>query len=125
VSLRWRPILVAGLAGVVLLSALGFWLLSQVKICESLSPVQIEALVLRKAISQWQEAHGDLCPDLATLRRGGFLAADANDVDPWGTPFSWSCRPEPVVVSIGPDRVAGTLDDVMVPRLQNGAPYAP
>ena len=74
--------------------------------------------------ANWEQGYGDFSavPDLATLRSGGFLAADTDDVDPWGTPFSWSCRPEPVVVSIGPDRAAGTLDDVIVPRVQDSAP---
>jgi hypothetical protein len=112
-----------GSAGVVLTGAFAVWRRSPWSACPPIAAVENDARVLRRAISSWQEAHpGDLCPDLPSLRSGGFLTANANDSDPWGTPFRWTCAPEPIVFSIGPDRIRGTLDDVEVPRSARARP---
>jgi hypothetical protein len=58
----------------------------------------------------WSQHHpGARCPDLA--------AVGANAPDPWGHSLRLSCVEQPAdqvaaVVSVGPDGVAGTLDDV-------------
>jgi hypothetical protein len=67
------------------------------------------------AIERWSDAHRARCPaSLDALRQEGFLVAPA--VDPWDEPLLYGCVESPrtfVVVSKGPDRRAGTADDIV------------
>jgi hypothetical protein len=67
------------------------------------------------AVERWADEHGQTCPpSLSELRREGFLLAAPND--PWGEPLLFGCVEGPrafVVMSKGPDREAGTDDDLM------------
>lgn len=112
--LRWLRVAVLG--GVLLLG-LAWALLPKITI-DVIAPVEAQARRSRAAISRWQTAHGtDGCPELRSLRSEGFLEESDPDHDPWGSPFSFTCQADGViVVSVGPDRIAGTLDDVVVPR---------
>ena len=41
------------------------------------------------------------------------LLMDTNGIDPWGTPYQIECDPDRVhVFSMGPDKLAGTADDI-------------
>jgi hypothetical protein len=45
------------------------------------------------------------------------LLMDTNGIDPWGTPYQVECDPDKVhVFSMGPDRRAGTADDIRWPH---------
>lgn len=70
------------------------------------------------AVQKWAEVRGGGCPaSLHDLRSDGFLVAAP--VDPWGEPLLFGCVSEPhawVVMSKGPDRLAGTDDDVTFAR---------
>jgi hypothetical protein len=70
------------------------------------------------AVQHWSETRGGGCPDsLRELRAEGFLISPP--VDPWGEPLLLGCIAEPhawVVMSKGPDRLAGTADDITYAR---------
>ncbi|MEO8178817.1 MAG: hypothetical protein ABI895_08295 [Deltaproteobacteria bacterium] len=115
--LRWRPMMFWAVPAGLLAFSLGFlWLRSGMRICDMESPAHNEARLIRRAIEKWREQHGDVCPDLASLRGAGLLDAQTDGTDPWGAPFRWACQSDTVVVSSGPDHLDGTLDDVVVPR---------
>jgi hypothetical protein len=67
------------------------------------------------AVERWSTLHGAVCPSsLGELRREGLLLSAP--VDPWGEPLVFGCVDGPrayVVLSKGPDREAGTADDLM------------
>jgi hypothetical protein len=69
-----------------------------------------------EAVGRYWSAHGDTCPaSLAQLRIEGFLASPP--IDPWGEPLLYGCIDSPrsfVVLSKGPDRLAGTADDISI-----------
>jgi len=45
------------------------------------------------------------------------LLMDTNGIDPWGTPYQVECDPDKVhVFSMGPDKRAGTADDIRWPH---------
>jgi prepilin-type N-terminal cleavage/methylation domain-containing protein len=71
----------------------------------------------RGAFVRWMADTGGACPE----KLGDLLRyTNKKDLkDPWGSPFAMRCggEEEPfVVVSPGPDRVAGTTDDLRSPR---------
>ena len=46
-----------------------------------------------------------------------FLRMDTNGIDPWGTPYQVACDHDKVrVSSMGPDKQAGTADDIHWPH---------
>jgi hypothetical protein len=73
-----------------------------------------EVRFVADAVARWADHHGSLCPpSLGTLRQEGYLMAPA--LDPWGEPLLYGCVDQPrsfVVLSKGPDRQAGTVDDI-------------
>jgi hypothetical protein len=75
-----------------------------------------EVRFVADAVERYFDSHGATCPpSLGELRREGYLAAPP--VDPWGEPLLYGCMEAPrsfVVLSKGPDRLAGTADDVDV-----------
>ena len=69
------------------------------------------------ATEAWQTEHGDGCPTLSELIEDGRLGADARTDDGWGNRFRIICDgPNTTVRSAGPDRRAGTEDDLKVGR---------
>jgi hypothetical protein len=75
-----------------------------------------EVRFVADAVERYWNSHGATCPpSLGELRREGFLLAAP--VDPWGEPLLYGCIESPrsfVVLSKGPDRLAGTADDVVL-----------
>jgi hypothetical protein len=73
-----------------------------------------EVRFVADAVERYWNSHGATCPpSLGELRHEGFLLAAP--VDPWGEPLLYGCIEAPrsfVVLSKGPDRLAGTADDV-------------
>jgi hypothetical protein len=67
------------------------------------------------ATEAWQTAHGDGCPTLSELVDDGRLDRDARTDDAWGNRFRIVCDgPHTTVRSAGPDRRAGTADDLSI-----------
>ena len=81
-----------------------------------------DARTLRGAVKSWWVLSGnDGCPTVAQLVRGGGLDADSARTDPWGSPWRIECNEGEVsVISSGPDRKAGTEDDIRAPPLHRG-----
>jgi hypothetical protein len=67
------------------------------------------------AVLRYGATHGIACPpSLESLQAEGYLLA--NPVDPWGEPLVFGCVERPhafVVLCKGPDRQAGTSDDLV------------
>jgi len=54
------------------------------------------------------------CPsNVEQLKADRMLPSTASTVDPWGSPYTIRCAPEPVATSLGPDKQAGTADDIV------------
>jgi general secretion pathway protein G len=72
---------------------------------------------LRFAVKAWWIEHDpSVCPTLQDLHRDGVLDADSPAVDAWGSPWQIECSELNVTVtSHGPDRRAGSADDIRVP----------
>ena len=81
-----------------------------------------DARTLRGAVKSWWVLTGnDGCPTVAQLVRGRVLDADSARADPWGSPWRIECSEGEVsVISDGPDRKAGTEDDIRAPPLRRG-----
>jgi hypothetical protein len=73
-----------------------------------------EVRFVADAVQRFWDTHGGTCPaSLGELRKEGYLLAAP--VDPWGEPLLFGCIEAPrsfVILSKGPDRLAGTADDV-------------
>jgi hypothetical protein len=73
-----------------------------------------EVRFVANAVVHYWGSHGSTCPpSLGELQRQGYLVAPP--IDPWGEPLLYGCIEAPrsfVVLSKGPDRLAGTADDV-------------
>lgn len=69
---------------------------------------------LRQSAERWRASHETECPTAARLEEEKALAPDASATDAWGTPFRIICDDddETIVVSLGPDKLEGTNDDV-------------
>lgn len=65
------------------------------------------------AVELWQLSRGDRCPTFDDLVSAKVLD-DRPNQDPWGQPYSIACEDGVTVRSKGPDRRAGTPDDVTV-----------
>ncbi len=65
----------------------------------------------------WQAAHPDGgCPTAERLRNDGVIDRGFNLKDPWGVPFDLRCEQSDITcMSAGPDKKAGTEDDIVVP----------
>ncbi len=74
-----------------------------------------EARFVGDAVDRYAAAHGASCPSsLESLRNEGYLLGPP--IDPWGEPLLFGCVEGPrafVVMSKGPDRMAGTDDDII------------
>lgn len=77
------------------------------------------ARVIRNAVQQWQLSNNEYgsCPTVSQLVADRQLDAGQNTDDPWGMPFVITCSDDNVAVgSYGPDKKAGSKDDIMVPE---------
>lgn len=75
------------------------------------------ARAIREAVKAWWFVHESVtCPTVAELMSSGALDEGSARTDPWGGPWRIECSEAAVtVLSDGPDRSPGTLDDIRVP----------
>ena len=78
---------------------------------------RLSASSLRRLVGTWRLTHpGEDCPDVARLRTDKLIDSESSSSDPWGSPYAIKCPEDDVVVmSSGPDKRAGTGDDIVVP----------
>ncbi len=120
----------AGQAGVTLVEVLivvaimallggsvGFYALQQYKKAEK-ATAEEDARNLRKAIELWQVQNSEsTCPTIGQLVADKQLNSDSRPTDPWGQEWLFSCADDEIYVqSNGPDRKAGTADDIRIPK---------
>ncbi len=75
--------------------------------------------VIRNAVSQWQMAENEYgtCPTVSQLVQDKQLDAGQETDDPWGQPYTIACTEDEVIVSsTGPDKKAGSKDDIVIPK---------
>jgi general secretion pathway protein G len=80
------------------------------------------ARVIRTAIQNWQATSNETtCPTISQLVQEKQLDPGQNNNDPWGQPYVLQCTEDEVIVSSGgPDKKAGTKDDIRVPETATG-----
>ena len=78
---------------------------------------RLSASSLRRLVGTWRLTHpGEDCPNVARLRTDKLIDGESSSSDPWGSPYAIKCPDDDVVVmSSGPDKKAGTDDDIVVP----------
>lgn len=103
--------IIALVAAGVAVEAHKYWIVAQKKTAAT------DARVLRSAVKAWWIEHDPTeCPTLKDLQHDGALDPDSPATDPWGTPWRIECSDLNVTVtSHGPDRLAGSADDIRVP----------
>lgn len=77
------------------------------------------ARVIRLAVTSYRLNHGgDECPSVDVLVASQEIDRASKTVDAWEKPFTIECdeRGDATVVSAGPDKKAGTPDDIRVPE---------
>ncbi len=80
---------------------------------------------IRNAAQTWMATGNEGCPTVAQLLQDRVLDPATNTKDPWGGEFTLSCESDSsgnfdiTVSSNGPDKKAGSADDIRVPK---GAP---
>ena len=68
---------------------------------------------LKTAVGVYALRGGERCPSLESLLEEEIIESDTRLEDPWKTPFVIDCEgPRPTVFSAGPDKEAGTEDDI-------------
>jgi len=82
----------------------------------------LSATSLRSIADVWRTEHGDdVCPTAERLRQDKLVDRASKLSDAWGSPFVIECEGEDTsVLSLGPDRKAGTEDDVRAPPPDHG-----
>jgi hypothetical protein len=76
------------------------------------------ALVQPIAEAYFSAHHAEDCPTMDILKAAQALTESAHRVDPWGTPYTLSCKGEDVtVLSAGPNRIPGDEDDLRYPSV--------
>jgi general secretion pathway protein G len=87
------------------------------------STAKTSAQVLRRAVQDWQRVNADIgCPAMTQLVDGKHIDSTSSTDDPWGMPWAFSCTDDEIFVqSTGPDKKAGTEDDISVPKLRADA----
>jgi general secretion pathway protein G len=87
------------------------------------STAKTSAQVLRRAVQDWQRVNAELsCPAMTQLVDGKHIDSTSSTDDPWGMPWAFSCTDDEIFVqSTGPDKKAGTEDDISVPKLRADA----
>ena len=72
-----------------------------------------DASAISSAATIWLTDHPGECPTVADLRESGELARNKESKDPWDGEYTNECDGTDVTVkSAGPDKQAGTEDDV-------------
>jgi len=76
------------------------------------------ALRIRQAVMTYKIDHTDDCPSVEVLKQSDSIDAASKLNDAWDMPFVVKCdeRGNVHVASNGPDRVAGTPDDILAPE---------
>jgi prepilin-type N-terminal cleavage/methylation domain-containing protein len=79
---------------------------------------ETNARELRQTVKAWWLSHdGAGCPTVAELVKDGALDKDAPPKDPWGGAWGIECAEDDVTItSKGRDQLAGTADDIRIPR---------
>jgi prepilin-type N-terminal cleavage/methylation domain-containing protein len=100
----------------ILATVVGFAVF-QLHVREQKKIARMNASSLRRAAAVWRlNRSGDECPNFARLLADGIIDREASPTDPWGSPYLMTCAQEDVtVLSPGPDRKAGTTDDIVAP----------
>jgi prepilin-type N-terminal cleavage/methylation domain-containing protein len=76
------------------------------------------ALKIRQTAISYKMDHSDDCPTVETLRQADYIDAASKLTDAWDQAFLVKCddRGEVHVSSNGPDKTAGTPDDIVAPE---------
>lgn len=79
---------------------------------------ETNARELRQTVKGWWLVQGgSTCPTVAQLVKDGALDKDSPHKDPWGGAWGIECANDDVTVtSKGRDQLAGTEDDIRIPR---------
>jgi hypothetical protein len=78
--------------------------------------VKLSEQDLQSIADGWRADHDNACPTPRRLKREKQLSAGSSLNDPWGSPFQIICKgDDTTVVSFGPDKLRGTLDDIQFP----------
>jgi general secretion pathway protein G len=103
--------------------SVGFYALQQYKKAEK-ATAEEDARNLRKAIELWQVQNSEsTCPTIGQLVADKQLNSDSRPTDPWGQEWVFSCADDEIYVqSNGPDRKAGTADDIRIPKQRAAQP---
>lgn len=71
---------------------------------------------LQSVAEIWRADHGSECPTPQRLKDDGQISAHSNLNDAWGSPWKISCCDDTTTaISDGPDKIAGTTDDIYFP----------
>jgi hypothetical protein len=80
----------------------------------SVQGAALQARTIEHAAEIWRTTHPTGCPSTADLVRDHHLMSDSAAIDPWGSSYVITCKGDSFEVrSWGPDKAAGTADDVM------------
>jgi len=103
--------IIAMVAGGVTMFALPRYKEAQIKTART------NALMIRQAVMDWQRVNSESsCPTVAQLVQEKHIDSASKTDDPWGSQYALSCTDDDVFVkSAGPDKKAGTQDDISVP----------
>jgi general secretion pathway protein G len=93
------------------LAALSMWRRAQIE------DAHTDGRVVLAGVEAYWALHGDArCPNIDEMIRDKVLRRDSKGRDPWGESWRIECtESEAVVTSTGPDRRAGTEDDIRIP----------
>lgn len=83
------------------------------------SSAETACRVIRNAVNQWQMAENEYgtCPTVSQLVQDKQLDSGQETDDPWGQPYTITCTEDEVIVSsTGPDKKAGSKDDISIPK---------
>lgn len=84
--------------------------------CSQRKFAQIDAQDLQQIADSWRADNDNQCPTPRRLKDEKQMSAGASLNDPWGSPWKIFCDGgSTTVVGAGPDRDAGTADDIVFP----------
>ncbi len=112
--------LLAGLGTVGVLALAATLLIVRSGANQDLSQAQADAGRILEATKAWHEEHAEEggCPTVSVLVHESILGEEVPTADPWGGKFRVQCDGDRLRVrSAGPDRRAGTHDDLEVARV--------
>jgi hypothetical protein len=101
--------------GLILLIAFGFVVGGRFHESQRMQ-AKVDARTIQSVAERYASDHPGQCPTVEQLRSERELSEASKITDPWGETFRIVCRGEDVnVMSFGPDRLAGTTDDIRTP----------